>query len=146
MVTSYFTFWFSCMRRQDRILETTNIFKISLTTYFLSEHIKRPSESVMSNFEAPSSFFFLKNVRLWIHQHTYEILEKTLGRHFGQTWRVQRLPFSLGDPWGRRYQLFSNQNFSGHVPTKFRIQCDFLSSNQTGAIPTATFQNWVSAK
>ena len=40
----------------------------------------------------------------------------------------------------------SNQTFSIYIPTKFRIECNIWSSNQTGAIPIEKFQNWVRAE
>ena len=95
-----------------------------------------------------SSFIVLlpKNVRLWIQLHTYEIFKKNHGKTLWPNLAGQNLPFSVRDPWGRRYQIFSNQNFSSYIPTKFRIEYDIQSSNQTGAIPTAKFQNWVCVK
>ena len=53
--------------------------------------------------------------------------------------------FSHG-PVGSPLSNIFQPNFSGHILTEFRIQCDISSSNQTGAIPTATFQNGVSTK
>ena len=58
----------------------------------------------------------------------------------------QKWPFSVRNPRGRHFKIFSDQVFSVYISTKFRIRCNIQSSNRTGAIPTATFQNWESAE
>ena len=145
-MASYFIFWFSCVRKLNRILGTTNFSKISFRVYFFSEQVEGPSDWIMSSFEASSSFCFLKNVRLQIQQHTYEILKKIMGKHFGQTWRVRICRFQSRTRGVAVVRKFPNQNFFIYILTKFPIECDIWSSNQTGAIPTATFQKWLSAE
>ena len=120
-------------------------FQNKIQNSFFSERVEGPSDRIMSSFEAPSSFCFLKNVRLWIQWHVRNI-EKNHEKALWPNLAGKNLPFSVADPWGRRYQIFSDQNFPVYIQTKFRIQCNIWSSNQTGAIQPAKFQNWVSAK
>ena len=88
-MTLCFVFWFSCVRKQYRIRRTTNFFKISFRTFFFQSIQKRPRDWIMFGFEAPSLLCFLKNVS-FVHSviHVRNI-EKSMGRHFGPTWRVE---------------------------------------------------------
>ena len=71
MVTPYFIFWFSCVHKLDRILGTTNLFKISFRTHFFRAC---RTTKWLSDVSFWSSFIvlFFKNVS-W---HTYETLKK----------------------------------------------------------------------
>ena len=94
----------SCTRFQNFF------FKAFRTTKWLSDVYFRNSFIVL----------LFQNIRLWIQWHTYEILEKNHGKPPWPNLAGWNLPFPVRDPWGRRFEIFSNQNFSGYILTKFR--------------------------